>query len=364
MAKTRKTLSDSVASSVEADAKSGELLKADRRIAQLEQELAAAKGKYDAALRAIESANARADQNAELIGMRPRKIPNKKHKTSSATAVLVLSDWHIEETVDPETVNWLNRYDLNVAHNRVHEVFRRAKLLLDHERALVDIDHLVIAVLGDLISGHIHEELQETCSLSPMAASREAGELLLGGIEGMSDCFPKITVLTCHGNHGRSTHKMRVATSADHSYEHNLYKWLEKSTKHIKGLQWQVAQGYLNYLDVQGYLLRFHHGDAIRYGGGVGGLTIPMNKAKANWDRSKPSDLDICGHFHTHLYHPYKFVVNGCLIGMNPFGLKIRAEYQPPSQTLMVVDSRHGVTKVIQVFADEDVRRLPGGQCA
>jgi hypothetical protein len=148
-----------------------------------------------------------------------------------------------------------------------------------------------------------------------------------------------------------------VATGADHSFEHNLYKWLEKATRGTKGLEWQIGEGYLNYMDVQGYTIRFHHGDAIRGGAGIGGLAMPLNRAKAKWDLSRPSDLDVCGHFHTSFYLPYKFLVNGCVIGMSPFGIRIGAEYQPPSQSLLVVDSRHGVTKALQVFADRDMRR-------
>lgn len=335
-----------------------EQLKSDKKIAALQQELAATKGKYQAAMAALDDANARADLHSHLIDMGPRPVKSKAHKKSApATAILVLSDWHIEETVDPSTVNGLNEYSLPIARKRVQETFARAARLLAHERGLVDIDHLVVAVLGDLISGHIHEELMETCSLSPMAATREAGELLLGGLDEMRKLFSSITVVTSHGNHGRSTPKIRVATGSDHSFEYNLYRWLEKSTRNTPGLRWQIADGYLNYLEVQGYTVRFHHGDAVKYGGGVGGLTIPMNKKKATWDRSRHSDLDICGHFHTWLYHPYKFIVNGCLIGMSPYAVRISAEYQPPSQTLAIVDSRHGVTKALQLFADKDVRR-------
>lgn len=329
----------------------------DRQIAQLKQSLSDSDKRYKAALAELEAANNRADLQAQLIGMKPRKIPARaKGRGSPATAILVLSDWHIEETVLAETVNNLNAYDLDIARARVQQVWQRAEMLLMHERQLVDIDHLVVACLGDFISGHIHEELMETCSLPPMAATREAGELILGGIQKMLESFRKITVVTAHGNHGRSTHKMRAATSADHSFEHNLYKWMEKTTRGTKGLEWQIADGYLNYMDVQGYTIRFHHGDAVKYSSGIGGLSIPMNKAKANWDRSRTSDLDICGHFHTWLYMPYKFLVNGCLIGMSPYGIRIRAEYQPPSQSLLIVDSRHGVTKALQVFADKDVR--------
>ena len=37
------------------------------------------------------------------------KKENKKHE---ATAVIVASDWHIDETVDPKTVNGINKFNI------------------------------------------------------------------------------------------------------------------------------------------------------------------------------------------------------------------------------------------------------------
>jgi hypothetical protein len=233
-------------------------VEADRQIAQLRESLADSQRKYKAAIAELDAAKQRADLQTALVGMSPRKMAAKASKRAApATAVLVLSDWHIEETVTRESVNSLNEYTLPIARRRVADVFTRAMRLIAHERQLVDIDHLVVACLGDFISGHIHDELMETCSLGPMEATREVGELLLGGLDTMLQSFRKITVVTSHGNHGRSTHKIRVATGARHSHEHNLYKWLEKTTRGTKGLEWQIADGYLNYMDVQGYTLRF-----------------------------------------------------------------------------------------------------------
>jgi hypothetical protein len=44
-------------------------------------------------------------------------------------------------------------------------------------------------------------------------------------------------------------------------------------------------------------------------------------------------------------------VANGSLIGHNAFADRIRAEFQPPSQSLIIVDHSHNrVTKVLPIF--------------
>ena len=47
----------------------------------------------------------------------------------------------------------------------------------------------------------------------------------------------------------------------------------------------------------------------------------------------------------------FRSVANGCLIGHNAFADRIKAEYQSPSQSLIIIDHDHNrVTKVLPIF--------------
>jgi hypothetical protein len=228
----------------------------------------------------------------------------------------VLSDWHVEETVTREQTAGLNAFDLEVADLRIAELARRIGVLVEHERQLVKIDRIVIAALGDFISGHIHEELVETCSLAPMAATRWAAARLRGIVDMAADMAREVIVVTQPGNHGRSNHgKPRKATEHDHSFEQNAYLMMAAGETR-PNVRWEIAAGYLGYLDLDGFVVRYHHGHEIRYQGGVGGITIPVNKAIDKWNRSRPANLDIFGHWHQWGWLRGKYVSNGSLIGM------------------------------------------------
>ena len=283
--------------------------------------------------------------------MKPKKIARAKSsgKRPEATAILVCSDWHVEEYVDPATNVPGNEYTLDIADRRIKQLVQRASMLIEHEKSLTNIRRVVVAALGDYITGHIHDDLVETTQLAPLAATRWAGERLGGVIDAMSEIAP-VLIPTASGNHGRTTHKPRIATENDHSFEQHLYLTMAAAEKR-KHVQWQVGAGYLNIVDLDGFLVRFHHGHAIRFGGGVGGLTIPANKAIANWNIGRRVHLDVFGHWHCFSWLPYRFVANGCLIGHNAFADRIKAEFQPPSQSLIIVDHDHNrVTKVLPVF--------------
>lgn len=324
---------------------------ADAEASRLRGELTALRKKYEAALGQLDREKQAHESLTALAGVKPKKIGRAKArgKRPEATAILVTSDWHVEEYVDPATNVPGNEYTLEIADRRIKQLVQRASMLIEHEKSLTNIRRIVVAALGDYITGHIHDDLVETTQLAPLAATRWAGERLGGVIDAMAEIAP-VLVPTASGNHGRTTHKPRIATENDHSFEQHLYLTMAAAEKR-KHVQWQVGAGYLNVVDLDGFPVRFHHGHAIRFGGGVGGLTIPANKAIANWNIGRRVSLDVFGHWHTFSWLPYRFVANGSLIGHNAFADRIKAEFQPPSQSLIIVDHDHNrVTKVLPVF--------------
>lgn len=355
MAKTARPLNESVKARL-ADA---DRLDADATIARLRAEVASYRGRYQAALARIDRERERADGLAGLSGIKAKKLrPGRKAKaTGAATVVVALSDWHVEERVDPATVNGLNEYDLDVADRRIAELAERFSRLLEHERQLVRVDRVVVWLGGDFISGHIHPDTAEMAQLAPLAATRWAGERLRGFVDMVAGIAAEVVVVTSSGNHGRSTEKLRVGTELDHSFEQDLYL-RQSAEEKLKNVRWQVGGGYLNVLDLDGFRIRFHHGHAIRYGGGVGGITIPVNKAIAAWDRVEAADLTVFGHWHQFSWQRAgRYVSNGSLIGHSAYATRIKAAYEPPCQSFVVIDhGRREVTSAKPIFCDRDLK--------
>jgi len=335
-------------------------LEADAEIARLRSEVAGLRSRYKAALAQIDRERERADAIAGLTGMKAAKGPPAaaRSKQHDATAIVVLSDWHIEEEVGEE-VGDLNRYDLAIADQRVGELVERMEALVEHERKIAKIDRIVIAALGDFLTGHIHEDCVEKTQLAPLAAMRYAAERLRMVIDRAADMAKQVIVVTQPGNHGRSNAgRPRMATEHDHSFEQNAYLVMAANETR-KNVRWDVAVSYLGYLDLDGFVVRYHHGHQIgRFQGGIGGITIPANKAIAQWNRSRRADIDIFGHWHTWGWLRGRYVSNGSLIGMNAFGLRIRAEMEAPCQSFLVVDHRRkDITRAMPIFCDGDLQK-------
>jgi len=275
-----------------------------------------------------------------LPALPPIKATGKDE--SEATAFAIASDWHVEETVDPRSVNGLNEFSLEIADRRIEKFFKSVVRLTEIERHGTKIDTLVLAMLGDAMTGYIHEELQESNGLSPTQTVLWLIQRIKCGLEYLKKQggYSRIIVPCSYGNHGRTTKKPRHSTGAANSYEWMMWHILADA---CPTAEWQIADGYHNFLDVYGRTIRLHHGDNIAYNGGVGGITISVEKAIAAWNKARVADLDIFGHHHTQQQNP-KWIANGSLIGYGAFSLAIKAPFEPPQQTFFLWDSKRGRT--------------------
>lgn len=283
----------------------------------------------------------------------PREIVKIKatQKDNEAAAMIILSDLHLEEKVDPRTVNGINEFNPEIAEKRLKNVFINALKLINIHSADIKIQNLVIFLIGDIISGTIHDELLESNYMSPTNAILFADKLLTWGIDYLlNNSNLNLLIPTCPGNHGRTTHKTRINTYHDNSFEQLLYRNLERRYEGNKRVKFQISESYLNYVQVFDFVVRTHHGDFIK--GSGANLKVPFYKAIAEWNSSKPADLDVIGHYHNYTVDR-KFVVNGSLVGYNSFGMSIKASAEPPCQFFGLIDKkRNRLTLTAPIFVD------------
>jgi hypothetical protein len=282
---------------------------------------------------------------------RKKLRPGGKVSRGHATAILCCNDWHVEGCVTRESVDGANEFNLAVADRRIRRTWQKSLFLLDFVRRISNVRDMVVWLGGDLINGAIHEELEESNFLGPAEAVLYVQDHVAAGLDLLlrEADVDHITVVTSYGNHGRTTKRRRISTGYRHSWEWLAYHNLARHYRNTPKITFKVEQGYHNWLPVQGYDVRFHHGDAIRYAGGVGGVTIPLRKKIAQWNKRRKAYLDVIGHFHQFI-DGWDFVGCGCLIGYDAYALEIGAEFQQPTQTFLVIDRTFGKVLCAPVF--------------
>jgi hypothetical protein len=327
----------------------------ERQLARSTSELTAVKARHDQAEKDL----ADAEKKVELFTATAGSFEQQALKWKSpkpggqATALINATDWHVEERIDPRTINGLNEYTLDIANRRITKLWEKAVYLTEASRSISKIRNCVLALLGDFITGYIHDELLESNFLSPTRAILFAQERIASGINYLlkHGKFDLIEIPCVVGNHGRTAQKQRIATRIDNNYEWIAYQNLAQQFAKERRVRFVIAEGYHQWLTIQGWKCRFHHGDGLRYQGGVGGLSIPVNKAIAQWNKSQRADFDFFGHWHQFLWHK-NWVSCPCLIGYNAWAQWIKAEMEEPAQAFGVIDRERGLCDMKPIYVE------------
>ena len=288
--------------------------------------------------------------NIEDIGSLEKFTISPQYKRrDEAIAISAISDVHTEEPVKKSVVSSLNEYNLNICEERVTRYFKRLLYMINKaRRAGNHIDTLVLAFLGDFITGYIHEELEEMNELTPLEASLFIQELLIKGVKLLSEDgkLKKIIIPCVPGNHGRTTKRKRYSTGYKNSYEWLMYNNIKRLFDAISGynnVEFIIPESEFVYLNLFGYINKFSHGDHFNYQGGIGGLEVPLKKWLLRENAVIKTDMSWIAHWHQYIVLN-KVRVNGSLIGYNSYARAFGFEPEPPKMQFQLLDKRRGFT--------------------
>lgn len=302
------------------------------RVASLEKDLYTAR-------KAVEAMSAATSRPLEPV------VRHEYSGLREAASVALLSDVHAEEEVRAGETPVGNTYNPAIAEKSIARFFSGYRWLLDFHRERFTIRDVVLWLGGDLMSGHIHEELKETTAGTPIETLLWLRSRVISGIDLLLE-DPKterLHVPCSYGNHGRNTIKPYRAKGAAHSYEWLLYQWLAAHYEKEPRVRFLADQSAHQYMRVYDWDLHFHHGDEISYQGGVGGVMIPVNKAVGQWDIAKRCHYHNFGHWHQHI-DSGRVTLNGSVIGYNAYVMSIKATPEEPQQAFYLLDAKRGKT--------------------
>lgn len=275
----------------------------------------------------------------------------KEKVKSESTAILLCSDWHIEEKVTPDTVNWLNEYNDEIAEQRVWRLFKNTVDVLRWFELETEINKMIVALLWDFITWYIHEELMESNTLSPTEAIIKVRNMIKWGLDFLLKETKYELIVPCnYWNHWRTWKEKKISTWHQNNYEWMMYKILENDFKDEPRVTFQIANWYFNYVSLYWKTLRFHHWDAIKWWWWIWWITVPINNSIKRFNQARPADLDLFWHFHQMLAWK-NFIVNWSLIWTTPYSL--RYWHEEPSQTLFLINSKYWRTITTPIFVKD-----------
>lgn len=274
--------------------------------------------------------------------------------SSAGIPTLFLSDLHWGEVVRGSEIGDINSYDLQTAQERLRSVVDKAILLL-RDHVVGDYPGIVVPLGGDMISGSIHDELEQTNEGSVMQQTLDMFEHLQTAILRLVDEFGRIHLPCVTGNHGRSNKKWQAKQRAHLSYEWLLYQFLVRAFSGDSRVTFQIPDGPDADYDLLGTKYRLVHGDQFRSGDGIIGPIGPVTRGALKRGRmasgmGQPFDVMILGHWHT-LTWGSQFIINGSLKGFDEYAMSLSITPEPPAQAMWLTTEKHGRTIQLPVYA-------------
>ncbi|MFV0626664.1 MAG: hypothetical protein ACK5N8_04885 [Alphaproteobacteria bacterium] len=268
--------------------------------------------------------------------------------------VLLTSDIHYGEVVDPVEIDGVN-CNVEVANKRIERLTNNTILKL-RGKGGKKAPGIVICRLGDTVSGDIHNELDKTNALGPIAAAVECAKQECRMIETFRKEFKNVWIVSVPGNHGRTTKKPESKNFVETSYDSISTMFIEKHFEKAKNVSFLTPKSGEAFFPVYGTNFLAIHGDRIGAKGGTGFIGVSATIAKGQYktrqkyaQEGKYIDWVLMGHFHRHLKLEHT-IVNSNMPGYNQYARDLKLEAEYPSQTLFMVHPRLGVVDVSEIY--------------
>jgi len=287
---------------------------------------------------------------------KPEKIGD-----SPGMPTLLLTDWHIGETVRAAEVLGMNRFDADTAEARVKALTQRTIAL-----ASSHVDKAkggVVFLGGDFVSGWLHEELIRTDYCSPLEAAAWCVSRLVVVLRSLRDAWGRLYVCGVPGNHGRLTKRPPGKGHAAQSFDWFVYivlaERLQENAEDRRTISLSVPDAGEQIVQVANTRYHVMHGHqlGVKGGDGIIGALGPITRGAvkvgtSNRSLGQDADVLVIGHFHTTLWLP-RAIVGGTLRGFSEWDRVSRYSYEPASQLLWFTHPRWGANSPLRVFLQD-----------
>jgi len=299
---------------------------------------------------------------AEYSPEPPKWLNVDPGKSSTGIPLIPLGDWHWGETVDPDQVGGINSFNRAEGRKRVRRLNDAVIDLCFHHMTHPSYPGVVIPLIGDFITGNIHEDLAQTNDGPVMWSVNEVENQLLGFILSMKKKFKKVAVVAVPGNHGRNTPKPRINNKIYESYEWLIYCHIEQYFRNDPDVSVYVPNEVDAHFSIYGHRFMLTHGDTLGVKGGDGliGALGPIARGAMKigaQQRQIGRDFDtlLIGHYHFFLPRgdATPVLVNPALIGHNTYAhLQLRVRASEPAQALTFIHPKWGFTAQWKMILD------------
>lgn len=273
------------------------------------------------------------------------KVDKKSHD-SCRSLCTIWSDQHFGMNVDQEEMAGVNEFNWVIGARRLGMLCEQIATYKIEKRSVHK--ELVILLLGDNIAGVIHDQEGSAIDLITYQLAGTTS-YYVQALNYLKTFFPKIRVICQPGNHARVMHKVskqRAMSAKFDSFENIVFNALSHVFAHDPKISVSTTKAPYSIVNIQDHRVFATHGDTV-FETGNPGKTVAISKIEEKVNKinaeqiaqgKKPFEMFCTGHVHhplfTHVGSGVKIVINGCLIGTDPFALSVGIQSSQAVQVL------------------------------
>ncbi len=257
--------------------------------------------------------------------------------------VVCLSDIHIGEVVEEGDVGFGDSYNTDLAHEYADKVINDfigiCKINMNY-----DYDGVVLILGGDILAGNNMHNMDDTNDRTAMQQVIEGGNLIIRAINNLHKNFGKVFVPAVTGNHDRldGSRYTRTKQRTENSLGMMTYYYVQQHFADNDEVSIVTDKSDEVLFSINGHRFNLQHGDTIKGGNGIGGVAVPILRARAKKLTAavavnKAFDTLIIGHFHQSISLTGLIVMNSLKI-YDEYSKMLGFSYSRPGSTSFFVN--------------------------
>ena len=228
----------------------------------------------------------------------PLKHLNNSDKTpfghEKQIMVAPLSDTHIGEHVFKEQMRGLNEYNFEIFNKRMYGWANQILKHTSYRRQIAPVEELVIPMLGDMISGDIHEELARSNMANCMEQMIRGASIIAQALMYLAPHYTKIRVPCVVGNHGRMTRKPPMKDKYM-DWDYMLYQWMASFCRNQENIEFHIPRSFITTFKIHDKVVLITHGACISGAGSSGAILNSITKLRSVFQFRKTLQREIEG---------------------------------------------------------------------
>ena len=294
-----------------------------------------------------------ASEPVEVFSTAPLGLTGDKH-----AAVALLSDVHMGEVVEAGETNGLANYDMATCYERAQIWVEKVVGLTELRRSRMDIPDLHLFMLGDIISGDIHDELSNSNEVPVIVQTQEAARLFSSAALTLSQHYENVYISVVAGNHGRMKKKPYYKNKQIANWDVLVGQIMALRLKNQSNIHFHIPEAFWTIRDVLGTKFFLMHGDGVKSWNSIPWYGVDrVTKSLLDMvGRDVMFDRVAMGHFHnpvdTESWH-----INGSFKGGDEYSIGAVYAAGRPSQTMLYVHPEMGVVSTERVYLDNGIKK-------